>query len=268
MSIYEFKEYKAFVTQKVRSLPKNGHGEFQKIAKILGMHTTSISQVFKGDKELSLEQAAKLCAYFTLSELESDYFINLVELARAGTRELKFIIEKRLDKIRLQAEDLSNRVPKDKILSEADKSKFYANWYYSAIRLLCDIPNLNNVNSIAKHLQIPLQTISEAMQFLLEIGLCIEENGVLKMGLKRTYLDSRSPLIARHHANWRLQAIERYDSMDQQTDLAFTCPMTLSEEDAKKIREILLAKIEEIMKVNADSPSEQLRVLNIDWLKI
>jgi uncharacterized protein (TIGR02147 family) len=249
-------------------MPKRGHGEFQRLAEKLGMHSTSISHIFKGSKELSMEQASKLCLHWGLTELETDYFINLVELAKAGTQDLKNIIELRIKKIRLLATELVHRIPKDRVLTEADKSRFYANWFNSAIRLLCDIPGFQTVDAIALRLDLPLRTVNETMQFLLSIGMCVEENGLYKMGFKRTFLESGSQLITRHHTNWRLKAIDHFDKFDYNVDLAFTSPMTISIKDKARVKQILKESIEEILKFHLESPSEELQVLNIDWFKL
>lgn len=268
MQIFDFTNYKAFVRARVAEMPRKGRGEFARIAQALRMHTTSVSQVFRGDKDLSPEQAARLCRHWELTELESDYFLNLVELARAGAVELQALIRGRLEKIRKISHDLSHRVPKDRVLSEAERALFYSNWYYSAIRLLSDIPSTQTAESIASRLNLPRSLVAEALEFLLRVGLVVEERGRLRMGPKRTYLVANSLLVQRHHANWRQQAIARYERMDNERDLALTSPMTLSQDDALRVREVLVKTVEDIMRINTKSPSEELHVLNIDWLKL
>lgn len=36
-----------------------------------------------------------------------------------------------------------------------------------------------------------------------------------------------SPHLPRHHANWRLTAMDRHLSMDKNTDLAYSAPMSI-----------------------------------------
>lgn len=80
-------------------------------------------------------------------------------------------------------------------------------------------------------------------------------------------IESSSNLVARHHINWRLKAIERFDTLEYLKDFVFTSPMTISIEDGMKIRELLSQTVEKIMKLNSSSKSEDLYILNIDWLK-
>jgi hypothetical protein len=154
------------------------------------------------------------------------------------------------------------------VLSELDRNRFYSSWHYSAIRLLCDIPEHRTPERIAERLDISLKRVNEALEFLISCGLVIEENGEMKMGLKRTFLEAPSPLSARNHTNWRLKSIERLEKLDLKRDLVLTAPMTLSRADALQIRKKIVEFIEETMKLDSDSKSEELHLLTIDWLKI
>lgn len=49
------------------------------------------------------------------------------------------------------------------------------------------------------------------------------------------------------------------------TDLFYTCPMSLSAEATLQVRELLLKSIQEALKIVGPSPSEEVRCLNIDW---
>jgi hypothetical protein len=52
-----------------------------------------------------------------------------------------------------------------------------------------------------------------------------------------THIEDSSPLVARHHRNWRIKAMERHPVMKPKTELAYTAPMTLAESDVLKIRD-------------------------------
>lgn len=268
MSVFQFDNYKVFVNARVRQMPKQGRGEFQKLAITLQMHTTSVSQVFKGQKDLTLEQAARLCSHWGLNQYESNYFITLVEYERAGCSELKKILRNRMGELKKESHELKTRISKDHVLQESERFRFYSEWYYSAIRLLCDIPGFKNADHIAQYLDIPISVVSEVIRFLLSTGLVFEEKGQLKLGPGRTYLEAASSLVSRHHANWRMKAVQSYPKMKHEFDLAVTSPMTLSKDDALKVREILMGAVEQILEINKTSKSEELHFLNVDWLRL
>src|ERR1039457_3217815 len=89
MKLFEFDNYKEFVRKKLRGTTNKGHGQYSRIAEHLSIHTSMVSQVFGGEKHLTFEQACGICNYFGFTELETDYFIALVQLDRAGTPEAR-----------------------------------------------------------------------------------------------------------------------------------------------------------------------------------
>src|SRR4051812_18991374 len=102
MDIFAYLDYRVYVRQRIRLLPSS-HGQFTKLAHALGMHTTSVSQVFRGHKMLTPEQGCALAAYFQLNDLETEYLLTLVQLERAGTPLLKNTLQKKRESIRAQS---------------------------------------------------------------------------------------------------------------------------------------------------------------------
>jgi len=268
MILFKYDCYKTYVSDRIERMPNGGRGEFRRLASAMKMHPTTVSQVFRGSKDLTFEQAGKLCALWGLDPRESEYFVGLVELARAGAPEIRKIYRDRLEELRKHSRDLKSRVSEKTVLGEADRFEFYSEWYYSAIRLLCDIPALRNVDQIAKHLDLPRSLVNRVTRFLLQNGLVREKSGELELGPNRTHVDAESPMVARHHSNWRTRAIHHYPKLNPKTEFAVTSPMTISAQDADAVRDVLLETVEKILKLNRPSKSEELRILNIDWLKI
>lgn len=268
MSIFDYRDYRPYVLDRIQKLPKKGRGEFQRIAQSLGMHTSSISQVFNGQKRFTPEQGSRLAEHLGLNEIESDYLLNLIEKERAGTKDLEARIEKRLQKLRKMAESLANRLPQDKVLTEEMKALLYSNWFYSAIRLSTDIKELQTIEALSQFFSLPPALVNEVLRFLISCGLCVEENGLYKMGPQRTHLEASSPLISRHHVNWRLKAVERTTELEHSEELQFSSPVVISKSDAVRIRNILLDEIQSVMKIVTPSSSEILYCLNVDWIKV
>lgn len=267
-NFFEFDDYKPLIRARVRQMPKQGHGQWLKIAQFTGMHTTLVSQVFKGDLHLSLEQAQRLTRYFGMTELESEYFLDLVQWARSGTAELKAVFQGRLRKIRERAENLSDRLQYDIALDEKAQALFYSSWLYSGIRLLTSIPRFQNRDAIAAHFGIPISTVNRIVEFLLSADLCRETgDGKLVMGKARTYVGKDSPLIERLHVNWRLKAMQQFNRLSDD-DLMFTNAVTLSKSDFKKVKEELIQLIEKFRTRVDQSPAEELACLNIDWISV
>ena len=100
MNKFTFDDYKELIIQQVESLEKGGRGQFARIAKHLGVHTTFVTHVLRGASHLSVEQGIKICDFFLFSELETDFFIQLLQFNRAGDQKTRDFFSKKLAKKR------------------------------------------------------------------------------------------------------------------------------------------------------------------------
>lgn len=267
MNIYEYRDYKVFLNERLESMPKKGRGEYRKWALHLGVSTTLISQIFKGDKHLNLEMASDLSDLIGLTEQETDYFFLLVELARAGSERLKRKIDRRVKQSQERAQKLSERLPQDMEMTEQQKIIFYSSWLYTGAWVSSARPDVQSAEDIARILNQPRAAVQKVLQFLLESGLCVMKDGQLDVGPLRTHIGSESPLVAKHHQNWRLRAMEKMATAEEARDLFYSAPMALNEEVATRVRAELPAFIEKINKWVVPAPSEIVRCLNIDWFE-
>ncbi|MBA2404692.1 MAG: DUF4423 domain-containing protein [Bdellovibrionales bacterium] len=265
--IFDYLDYKMFISSWVSSRPKKGRGEYLKMAKAMSMHTTQVSQVFKSSRELTLEQADALSDYLKLPYLEKRYFLDLVNFQRAGTQKLKSFYKKSLKDIKGESDQLKNRLKVKKTFSETEKAIYYADSIYSEAHLLTTIPKMNSLESISKRLKKDPGYVEEILQFLLETGLVKMGPKGLEVGDNQIHIDAQSPHVLHHHRNWRLKALQK-QSLREANDLFYTGPMTLSREDFEKCKEILRLSLENIYKIIEPSPSENLYCLNFDFFEV
>lgn len=268
MSVFDYDDYKAFVHAHLEASPKRGRGQFRRMADALGVHSTMMSHVFRGQVDLSAEQAATLADFFALSAVETEYFVALVQLSRAGSVALKKILLKRAGELRAQGRKVSSRIRPEKVLSEKDKALFYSEWFYSAIRLMSAIPGHHDLEIIAGDLGLPKRLVSDVASELLDLGLCRPRpSGGIEHAVNTTHVEADSPLANRHHKNWRMKAMESLHRLGED-ELAFTMPVTLSESDIATTRKLLLEFIAKVDQVFEKSPAERLCCLNVDWVRI
>lgn len=263
-SLFSMSDFRSYVRLWVKA---HGRGEFSKIAKHLSIHTTLVSQIFSGKKCLTEEQAARLCDYMSLNQLESDYFLKLVQIERAGNEPLKKLYRRHLKQLEIQSSDVKTRVPEAETLSEADRAIFYSSWQYSLIRLLTSIPEFRKSEQIAAKLELPLSRVQEVLDFLISRRLCRESSGLYHRTEKNTHIEASSHLSVRHHQNWRVKSASLQERLTKE-DLSFTAPISISKHDFEKVRKILLANISEISKIVVASQDEQVAYLGIDWIKL
>jgi uncharacterized protein (TIGR02147 family) len=266
IAVFDYDDYKKFVREFVRELPHGGRGQYRRMAAQMRVHTTLISHVFRGNKELTPEQACALASFLGLRDLETDYLLALVERSRAGSQELTTAIDRRLAILRERHQQLEHRLPGARTLSREERATFYSQWYYSAVRLAASLPDMTSAEAIAARLKVPPELVRHALAFLIEAGLLKHEDGKYRLAAKRTHLGASSPLAAAHHRNWRVQSMNRYEAMSAR-DFAFTAPISLSRADFARVRELLVQAVANVAKIVEPSSCEALAVLNIDWLE-
>ena len=86
------------------------------------------------------------------------------------------------------------------------------------------------------------------------------ENVLLKSGLNM-------PHALRHHANWRMMVLRTFES-DNQQNFNYSSVVTLSREDAFKVREILLSAVKQSSDLILNSPEEEVYVMAVDFVKL
>lgn len=264
--IFDFLDYKEFFKAWVKGLESKGHGEYRRLATALDVSSTLISQIFKGQKNLSLEMACEFAEYLALNEAETEYLLLMVEHAKAGSYKLQTKLIRQLKRTQDDARKLERRMQNDASLNDAQQSVFYSNYLYSAVRLLTDLPEMAEEKRIAQHLGVPLNVVKRILEFLLENNLCAVQDGRFKLGPTRSHIGSSSPLVAKHHQNWRLLGLQKMLAQ-QENHIFFTGPMTLSKSLADEFSRELPEIIAGLMKRVAPSPSETTRCLNIDWFE-
>ncbi len=267
MNIFEFEDYRSYIKKRLKIAPKKGHGQALKIAKALEISTALVSQILSGQRQMSLEQGSLLCEYFGFDPAETEYFLLLVQLERAGNPSLRKVLSRQMDRAKESSKKKMDCANIAKIISDEEKITFYSEWYYYAVRQATTIPGLNTAEAIAAYLNIPTKAANEALNFLIQAGLCLEENEKASIGPNKAHIDSDSLFAKMHHSNWRHKALERIKHPHPEK-LHYSSPFTLSKKDCDKVRKKMLIAIEEVEKIVDPSSSEELMCLNIDWFKV
>lgn len=264
ISVFEFEDYRVFLNTWIDA--QTTRGIKGRLAEALGVSSTLVSLILKGDKHLSAEQAMEAVDYLGLQEKEADYFLLLVELGRAGSVKLQNRLKSKINLQKKESQQLNKRLRKDLELDETQKAIYYSSWIYTGIRNLSALEQYHDVTSIAQRLSLPPGTVNKALEFLIDNGLCQIKDGHITYGPAYTHVSNESPFVNKHHQNWRVRGFQNMDARDEK-NLFYTCPMSLSKETAEQVRTLMLNAIQEILKMVGPSPSEEVFCLNMDWFK-
>lgn len=225
-----------------------------------------ISQVLRGPRELTPEQAVRVAKFMGFGSLERDYFLTLVLKNRAGSEDLKNVFEERLLQLRKSANTLKTRIAHSQF-SEKEQAIYYSNWFYSAVRLGISIPDLGSPSRIAEKLRLEPEEVVRILGFLLDHHLLVQTKNGYELGPQVTHVGADSPFVNKHHSNWRVKSLQAMDKRIEK-NLFYTGPMALSKQAAKDIRSRLVSVIELSTQMARDSKSEELMCLNLDWFRV
>lgn len=267
MGIFDYLDYRDFLRNYIKKQPKRGRGEINKMAQFMGIHPSLLSQILSDTKNLTLEQAQYLSKYLGLTVVEREFLFNSVNLQRAGTPELRNYFKDKLTELRQQSLDLSKRVHQDRQLTAEETATFYSHWLYAAIWLSTSLKNGRSLEEVVTLFRISRERAVEILLFLVNTKLSVLENNKYLMGPQSIHLERGSPHLVRHHANWRLRAIEASDKMTAE-EMMYTAPLSLSVNDFKKLRSRLAEVVKEVTDVAIKSEAEDMACFNLDFFWI
>jgi len=269
MNLYNYLNYKNFIKDQIKSSPTKGRGEYGRMAKAMQISSTLVSQIFNGDRELSLEQAFLISDYLNLSFDEREYFELLVLKERSGLKKQK---DAYLEKIRtIQEKNKSFKKfvkPKNLELSKDDELVYYTEWIHASIRLLSELKEFQSLEALSKKLKVDLDVVRRSAEFLNRVGLVEYKNGLVT-GLKNNlHQEKDSSLTLLRQQTWRMKALENFQRKDK-NDYFFNALMTIEEKQFDKIKEILAEAVGQIGEQMGEvkSPKKML-CLNIDFFGV
>lgn len=263
-SVYDYQDYRLYLRDWIKT---RGRGEHTRLAETLRCHLTYLSQILGGKAQLSPEQAQALNPYFEHSEDESEFFLTLVLHDRAGTAELRGYYSRQLRKALDRRLVLKNRLQTQKAIGKEAQATYYSAWYYLAIHLLIGIPEFQEKRKISKFLGLPVERVTEVIDFLVSSGLVVETKGRYQRGSFTIHLGNDSPLVRKHHTNWRMQAILSLDR-EQKDELHYSSVVTIAHEDALKIKSALVEAIERVRGIVKPSAEEALFCYALDFFEV
>lgn len=265
-SLFDFNHYREYLKA---ALPVSGpgRGARARLAEALGCQPGFVSLVLSGGSDLALEHAFKTSDFLKHTVQERDYFLLLVHLARAGSKGLESYYREKIEAIQNQRREVKERIRSSSSLTLEDQLIYYSSWHYSAVHMCLMIPRLQTPSAIRNALSLSASTVSDCLEFLARTGLARAQGERFVGGPARMHLPADSPLISRHHANWRIQALKSLDER-RIADLHYSAVISISMDAAEEIRKILLNSIQQTEPALAAAKDEKVFALNLDLFEV
>ena len=262
VDLFRFKEYRDYLRVEFSGTGEN-RGRRALLSKRLKCQTSFLSQVLTDRSHLSLEHAIQTSEFLNHNASEKRYFMLLVQKSKAGSKTLLNYFDEEISKIHQERESIQERINVKTELNLEDQMKYYSTWHYSALHILAALPTLNSVDGMCTRLKLEPALVKNALQFLEESGFVRKKDGAYQIGPTRIHLPKGAPMLPRHHANWRMKAIESVDE-EKAGDLHYSGILGISKKDAKVFKERLLQLLQEFEPILLESKEEVPIVLLMD----
>ena len=268
IDVYRLRDYKAYLNKRLDELDEGGRGSRARMSRAIACQTAYTAQVLRGVAHFNLEQGEAINDFLGHTEEQGHFFLLLIQFARAGMPKLKSRFQKQIESIVEGRQLLKNRLGVKEHLAEHDQLIYYSSWFYGALHALVSIPTYQTPERIAERLQIGIKQAAEALEFLLKSGLIERtQKGTLQIGKGQIHLGADSPLIAKHHINWRLQAIRAVER-NPKAGLHYSSVVSISRKDEEHIRDTLTNFLQTIKPIIRESKEEEACSLSIDFFRI
>lgn len=267
MDLFEVTDYREAVRKLLELRGKGKRGQTSLLATHLGVNAAFVSQVLSGKKQFSEDQAFATAKFLGLNQKETYYLVVLVQADRAGNHQLKELLGKQIFRMRQEARSIKGRMHVERELTFEEQAVYYSHWMYTAVAVLVSVPGLHTRRAIGERLKIEGPMLDQVIGSLLEYELVKEENGRLSVGPATTYVSPESPLVVRHHQNWRQKAQELMLRKDKR-DFYFTAPLTISARDFEKFTQRLVEIIGELQGTVEKTKPEEVACINIDFFRV
>lgn len=267
--VFRYKDYQKFLKDTLASYPKNGWGVLRVWSEKTRLSSSHLSLVISKKKDLSVDQGLVLAKAIQMNPLEIDYFLLLIQFARAERSEMREYLKEKIELQQKEYLKFTKMNPSDKVLTEEDRTIYYSSWIYSAIRMYSFVaPNLTMLD-LTRRFNLPSKKVEEIVDRLVRLGLLeISPLKTIKPCVSIISLDRDSPNLFRHLLNWRMKGMENLERLANE-EIAVSFPMAISHKLFTKHSAELLNQVKRITSnIKEDSP-EDIACLNIDffWIK-
>lgn len=276
-SIFQYTDYRIYINAYLGTLRP---GSKKSVSEAMRISPSLFSQILKGDRDLSADQAFRFATLLQFNSFEKTYWLTLVEANRASSPELRQFLNERLESMRLDSNvSLRKRLGLERTSwSQEFVAVFYSSWHFPVVYCLLAVAGSWTVKSVSERLLIREERILQIMEFFEKNGV-IERTEAEGYRLKKTdyvFIDGRDQdthraAVVHNQKNFRelaIMAIEDEQFREQKQGKFMSHIALLAEQDYQEICAEIQGLIESFNAKVAAARFEKIVCLNIDCFKV
>lgn len=254
-SVFGYMDYKAFLSDWLRQQPR---GTLKRMAEVAGCQRSYLSEVLRRHVHLTPDHAFSIGEFLGMSRQEIDFFLTLVEYARASGKRYRESLAAKITRERNSRRRLASRTEPADAPVDPRSAEYCGSWHSVAIHLATCIPGLNTAQSIARKLMLPEGAVCATLAQLERNGFVVRKAGGYHFNFSQPNIhvpdDSRS--MKMHHDNWRALVMSR--APNPVADVHYTSVFAVSKKDVPVLREQLLDFVHRQRRTITDSGCEEV----------
>ncbi len=266
--LFDLDDYRSVIEKKLKDEAKT-RGYRTELAKAAGCQLAYISHVLNNQAQFTPDHAIGTAEFWGLDEIETDFFLGLVDLARAATPRLRIQIEKKLAKLRREyRKTLQSRLSIEPYDQER-VIEYYLDWAVAATHALLMLPQFGEATALSKKLLIEESRVQAILKLLQDLGFAERVGAKWKATSRFFHAGDENKFARLHHRNWRQQVSENLNRNEASSNkFHYTAIHSLSQDDFKKIRQLLTDLISQSRSVVIPSPEETVACMTLDWFEL
>lgn len=265
--LFKCDNYVEFLKIVVAEKKSLGHTQSE-LARMIGCQAAYFSQVLNGKVDLVEENLIRLAEHLPLSEIETEYLLNLLRQAKAGTQELKSHLERQNNRLRSLADELEPRLSSESSSLKEEMITYYSSsWVPSVIHVATSCENFQNVKSISERFGFEKEFTQEHLQKLAKFELVKFEDDKWKYNGSSLHFPKNSDFEKQMQISRKLLSTKNvYFRRD--SDLHYSVIFSSDLKTIQGLRSRFLDFIEDAHRTIEPSPSEEVYSISIDLFKV
>ena len=260
--IFKYSSYIKYLIDDIAArVPMRGYQ--RELAEAAGCAAPYLSSVLRGKCHLLPDHGFGLCQFWHFEPAQEEFFMLLLQHARASKRQYRTSLEARIKQKRQEYTSLAKRAVAAEHLDETDALIYYRHWSMAAIHVVTSISAYQTPHEIAAALLLPLAAVHSCLDQLVQLGLVTYTGTRYIRTEKSLHVSADSPLNSINHLNWRNKIVaDGFLAWGQSFN--YSAVFALSKEDYGKIRDELYGVFDRLQKIVATSSEETMAVICLD----
>lgn len=264
-NIYLYTDYKKYIESQIQA-SRRTKGYRLSLSTAAGCQPSFLSKVLNGPTHLTPEHGAGMARFWNLNSSESEYFLQLVAHSRAGTPILREMVQRRMQRIKREQDEIERDLKLPPITSGEAEAFYYSSWEVAAIHVLVSIPQFRTIERIAARLLLGSEAVKEILDRLLTFGLVEKKGDKWLAGPSQIHAPKGSGFSTLHMLHWRQRAVGKILN-NGKSSYHYSSLHSLSEADAELILQEIVSLIRRTTDRVKDSKEEKLVCLNVDYFE-